>query len=70
MDRKTAVLMAMGFEMVGLVGVLSFIGRWFDNTYSWGGLGTAGGAVIGVIAWMIHLFVLLKSFEKDSSNEG
>jgi hypothetical protein len=65
-SRKLAVFMAMGFECVGLVTAAVLLGRYCDNQYGWKGLGAAAGAIVGVVGWVTHLIVVLKSAASDS----
>jgi hypothetical protein len=70
MDRKSAVLMAMGFELIGLVAAFYFIGKWLDMKYGWGPLGGAFGAILGVVAWVIHLMVVAREASDDLDSGG
>ena len=62
----------MGFECVGLITACLFIGRWIDTKYGTGSLAGGLGAMLGFVAWITHLFVMLKSLAKthDSSHTG
>ena len=66
MDRKATVFAAMGFECVGLVTACVLIGRYFDQNYGWGGLGAGLGAFVGVMGWVTHLLVVIRSLAKPS----
>ena len=70
MDRKSAVLMAMGFELIGVVAAFYFLGKWLDTKYGWSPLGAAFGALIGVIAWITHLLIVARELSKDSDSGG
>lgn len=66
MDRKILAFVSIGFECVVLVGGFIYIGRFLEQKYGWGDLGTAGGAVLGVTAWIIHLVMLFKQLNKPT----
>jgi uncharacterized membrane protein YqjE len=68
MNRAYAMMAALAFECVGLVTVLVLLGQYFDRTYGWGGMGAAGGAVLGVVGWVSHLIVVLRQLAKDEEN--
>jgi hypothetical protein len=65
MNKKVLVFTAIGFECVGLVAACVLIGRWLDAKYGWNSMGSAMGAIIGVVAWVMHLLVLLRQLNKD-----
>lgn len=66
MDRKILIFMSIGFECVLLVGGFILLGRWLEEKYGWGNLGTAMGALLGVTAWIIHLIALFKQLNKPT----
>lgn len=69
MDRKTAVLVSMGFEIVGIVLVAVWIGGWIDQNYGWGGMGLVTAIVIGFVGWLTHVIMILRTLEQ-SENSG
>ena len=66
MNRKLAILTAMGFEAFGLVAVLVLIGRAIDKAYHINGLATAAGGIIAVIAWLTHILLVVKKLANES----
>lgn len=68
MDRKTAVFISMGFEIIGIVIVAIYVGGWLDKTYELGGLGTAGAIMIGFIGWLCHLYVAARAVDKEENS--
>jgi hypothetical protein len=54
------VFVGMGFELVGSVLVLIYIGQLIDKEMGWPGVGVASGAIIALVAWFYHLIILLK----------
>ena len=71
MDRKAMVFIGMGVECVGVVFAGVWIGRWLDQTYGWGQLGVASGAILGFVGWFVHLLVIVKQFSaEDPSDSG
>lgn len=68
MDRKTAVFISMGFEIIGVVIAAIYIGGWFDKTYALDGLGTTFAIVIGFIGWLTHLFIAARAFDKEEKS--
>ena len=69
MDKKALAYIALAFELAGLVVVFIFIGKYFDEKYSLKGLGIAGGALLGLILWVIHITVVLRTFEREDEIE-
>lgn len=64
MDRQYAVFMSMGLELVGLVTVLVFLGRYLDSNYGWGGWGVILGAFIATAGWIAHLLLVIRQLAK------
>lgn len=65
MDRKGLVFIAMGVECVVLVLTCIYLGQWLGERYALGVLGSALGAFIGLIGWVIHLLSVARTLEKD-----
>lgn len=64
MDRKTAILISMGFEIIGIVLVAVYVGGYLDEKYSWDGMGVVGAIAIGFAGWLTHLLVAVKDLDK------
>lgn len=63
MDKKTLILIGMAFELTGLIIAFVYLGKYVDDQYGLKGLGTAGGAFLGLIIWVIHIMIVLKDDE-------
>lgn len=70
MSKNAAIFMALAFELAGLVVGLIFLGKYFDEKFSLGGLGIAGGAILALVVWIIHLTHAMKIMDNpDDNNE-
>jgi F0F1-type ATP synthase assembly protein I len=69
MDKKALAYVALAFELAGLVVVCIFIGKYLDEKFSLNGLGIAGGALMGLILWVIHVTVVLRTYEREDAIE-
>lgn len=63
------VFIGMGFECVGAVLACMYVGGWLDQKYDWGGYGSAIGAMVGLVAWVIHLLQVASAFAKEEEKE-
>ncbi len=68
MDRRTAILISMGFEVVGAVLAGVYVGQWLDDKYHWGGLGLVGMIAVGFIGWFLHLIIIVRGLEASDSS--
>lgn len=67
MKKNPAVaFIAMGFELVGLILASLYLGQWIDKTYESAPWATLGLVVVGVIGWMIHIFLLIQQIDRQS----
>lgn len=64
--NPAAAFIAMGFELVGLILASLYLGQWLDERYSVSPWATLGLVVIGVMGWMIHIFLLIKQIDRQS----
>jgi hypothetical protein len=68
MDRKSAVFMSMGFEIVGIVIFAIYFGRWLDTRYDLNGMGVAGTMLLGFVGWFAHVIVVARMLQaKDDT---
>jgi preprotein translocase subunit Sss1 len=67
MDRKAAILMSMGFEIVGVVFFAIFVGRWLDGKYNLNGLATAGLIAVGFVGWLVHVILIAKQLQSPEA---
>ena len=65
MNRKAMIFIAMGLEAVVAVLAGLWLGRHFDDYLGGRGLGPAAGAFLFLIAWIIHLFAMVRRFERE-----
>jgi hypothetical protein len=70
MDRRYLIFIGMGFELVGLTVASLYVGSIADAKYSLNGLGVAGGAVAGLLCWLIHLVAVIRKIETDTPEDG
>lgn len=70
MDSKYLVLLGLGFELVVLVVAFLYLGRYVDQHMGWPGFGIAGGAMLALVIWVIHLAVVMKAIDRDSPPEN
>jgi F0F1-type ATP synthase assembly protein I len=68
-DRKAAILISMGFEIIGVVLVAVYVGQWLDDKYHLGGLGLVGLIVIGFVGWLTHVLVAVRSLDDSKSDQ-
>ena len=63
-DKAASAYTTLGFELIGLVVVLLFIGQYFDHNYGWGGWGVISGVTIAFIGWVTHLYIVVQMLAK------
>ena len=68
MDRKTAVLISMGFEIIGIVIAAIWLGGWLDTQYQLKGMGTVGAIVVGFVGWLTHILMAVKALDTDNAD--
>lgn len=59
---------AMGFELVGLIIASLYLGQWIDERYGIWPWGTLGLVLVGVIGWMVHIFLLIQQIDRHSGD--
>lgn len=66
LDRRSAIFMGMGFEVIGAILGGYFLGQLIDAKYNYfGGYGGPLFSGIGLVGWMIHLIWLVRKLEKE-----
>ncbi len=63
MDKKTLIYIGLGLELPGLILACVFLGKFLDEKYKLKGMAIAGGALFGLVAWVIHLVIVIKTQE-------
>ena len=63
MDRKYMVLLGMGLELVALTLAFLYIGRYLDDKMGWSGFATAGGAILAIAVWLVHLVQVVNQLD-------
>lgn len=62
---------ALGFTMVGVVMVFTFVGRWLDGVVGWGfPVLTIAGALFGIVGAMLQLFRATRGSQRPPGAEG
>jgi F0F1-type ATP synthase assembly protein I len=69
-DRKSATMISMGFEIVGIIFAAVYIGGWIDKTYQWGGFGIIVAIAVGFTGWLIHVLSIVQMLEKEEEKSG
>ncbi|MAF89955.1 MAG: hypothetical protein VX583_03085 [Bdellovibrionota bacterium] len=71
LSKQGATIFALSFEIVGLIIAGAYVGKEADKIYHLKGLGTAGGVIIALILWFVHVIhaVKLMQDEEAKSNE-
>ena len=65
MDKKTLMYVGLGLELPGLIIAFIFAGKFFDEKYNLKGMGIAGGALLGLVSWVLHLVYVMKAQDSD-----
>jgi hypothetical protein len=67
--NRMVPFIGMGFEIVGLVMGSVWIGKFLDDRYNGKGLFTAGVVVLSLVAWFIHLVMMLRRMDPGGGDE-
>ena len=60
--------MALGFELIGLIAVMVWLGRWADTALGWGGWGLLGGITLAFVGWITHLYIVVQLLAKQEKS--
>lgn len=63
-----AVFTGIGFEIVALIIVAVFTGGYIDRHFDLKGIGTVVMIILATLAWMFHVFILLKKLNQSTSH--
>lgn len=59
--KEYLIFLGLVFELVGLVVALVYAGYYFDQKMGYSGVGVAGGAVLALVVWVVHLMQAFKN---------
>lgn len=62
--NKYIVFTGIGFELIGLIIGSVYLGSFLESKYSLKGLWTAIFIIISMVAWIIHIVIMLKKVQK------
>lgn len=65
---KLLAATGLGMELVGLVIVLFYAGRYIDRAYELPGYGVTIGGMLALIIWLTHVVRVVQSLDKDSNS--
>lgn len=69
LDRRSALFLGMGFEVLGAIVGGYFLGQALDAKYKiMGGYGGPMLAGVGLVGWMIHLILIVRKLEKEDES--
>lgn len=67
-NKASTAYMSLGFELIGLIAVLVFAGRYADTNWGWGGWGLISGVVTAFIGWVTHLYIVVQMLAKQDKS--
>jgi hypothetical protein len=65
--RQYYVFLGLIFELFGLVLAFVYAGHYLDEKYGWKGLGVAGGGILALLIWVVHL---VQAFKQPPSKDS
>jgi len=66
MNKQGIVFAGMGFELVGLMLASVYVGQAIDKKMGWSGYSMAGLMMLSLLAWIVHIVILLGKEEKEA----
>ena len=73
-DKAASAYTTLGFELIGLIVAMTYLGTYIDARFAWGGWGLISGITIAFLGWVTHLYIVVqtlakaeKSSDRDSS---
>ncbi len=64
MNKKMyATVFGLVFELVGLVILFLYAGRYIDNKMHWSGIGVTFGGILAIVIWLLQLIKTFKNKE-------
>ena len=67
-NQKILQAAGLGMELVGLVVVLVYAGRHFDQKYGWPGYGMTAGGLVALAGWLAHVLRIARSVEDEDQS--
>ena len=67
---KGIVFLGIGFELVAMCLGGHYLGEFIDAHYGWKAVASTYLVLALLIAWFLHLFYLLRKFEKDDDQNS
>jgi F0F1-type ATP synthase assembly protein I len=67
-NKASSAYMALGFELIGLIVVMVWWGRWADTSLGWGGWGLVGGITLAFVGWVTHLYLVVQQLAKQEKS--
>ena len=67
-DLKVKLLAAtgLGMELLGLVAVFFYAGRYLDGRFEWPGYGVTIGGMIALVVWLTHVVRIIQGLDRDA----
>lgn len=62
--RSGIIFSAIGFELVGIMITMLYLGQYVDKSLHSNGIAVALLSFIGLGGWLVHLVYMLKGFNK------
>ncbi len=67
-NKASSAYMALGFELIGIIVVMVWLGRWADANLGWGGWGLMGGVTFAFVGWVTHLYIVVQQLAKQDKS--
>jgi hypothetical protein len=67
-NNKGIVFLGIGFELVAMCVGGFYLGAYIDQYYGWTAFASTYLVLALLLSWFLHLFYLLRKFEKDGEN--
>lgn len=67
-DSKYAVFVAIGIEVIVIILIASYAGKYLDEHKNWGGYGVIALPMIGLIGWLIQVIAMVNKISKDDES--
>ena len=61
--------LSLGFELIAIVILFVYAGRYFDAKFEWPGWGMTAGSVLALVVWLTHVVMVMKNIERAAEAE-